>query len=408
MARTETAVPGMSSPAQEAAPVRKPNRARLVAIGLVTCALLAFGGYRWFNAGRESTDDAFVEGRVMPVAARVSGQVVKVLVTDNQQVEEGALLVELDPADLQARADVAAADLLSAQAQHDATKAQLDLVEKNIEANLAQAQGGLGQASGTVESSRASLEQARADVAAAESRLSLAQTELKRSAALVATNSVSQADLDNRQAQFDQAKASLEQAQARFLSTKANIDASVGGQTLARGRVLAAQTGPQQLAAAQAALGVAAAKVKQAEAAKTLADLNLSYTKLRAPAKGVVSRRNVEVGQLVDPARPLLAIVPLDDVWVVANFKEDQLAEMNAGDKAIIEVDAFSGQKIAAHVDSLAGGTGSRFALLPPDNASGNFVKVVQRLPVLLRFDAPPPFALRPGMSAVVRVTVKE
>jgi membrane fusion protein (multidrug efflux system) len=148
--------------------------------------------------------------------------------------------------------------------------------------------------------------------------------------------------------------------------------------------------------------------VKQAEAAKQLADLNLGYTQLRAPAKGVVARRNVEVGQLVDPARPLLAIVPLDDVWVVANFKEDQLRDMKPGAKAVIEVDAFSGEKIPAHVDSLAGGTGSRFALLPPDNASGNFVKVVQRLPVLLRFDAPPPFALRPGMSAVVRVTVKE
>ena len=407
MASSENAVI-TAAPVAPAAPARKPNRARPVALTLVAVAVLSAGGYRLANAGKESTDDAFIEGRVMPVASRVVGQVTKVLIQDNQAVEAGDLLVELDPSDFQARADVAAADLLSAQAQLEAVQAQFALAEKNIEANLAQAQGGLGQAAGSVESSKASLEQARADVTAAESRLSLAQTELKRSTALVATNSVSRADLDTRQAQFDQAKASLAQAQARLESTRANIDSSVGGVTLAKGRFLAAQTGPQQLAAARAAVGVAAAKVKQAEAAKTLADLNLGYTKLRAPAKGVVARRSVEVGQLVDPSRPLLAIVPLDDVWVVANFKEDQLAEMNAGDKAIIEVDAFSGQKIAAHVDSLAGGTGSRFALLPPDNASGNFVKVVQRLPVLLRFDAPPPFALRPGMSAVVRVTVKE
>lgn len=405
MATSSETVVTAGPPAVTAKPA---NPARTVAIALVTVAVVAAGAYRVFNAGKESTDDAFVEGRVMPVASRVVGQVSRVLVKDNQAVEAGDVLIELDPADLQARADVGAADLLSAEAQLDAAKAQLALAEKNIEANLAQAQGGLGQAAGTVESSKASLEQARADVTAAESRLSLAETELKRSSALVATNSVSRADLDTKQAQFDQAKASLEQARARFLSTKANIDSSVGGVALAKGRYLAAQTGPQQLAAAQAAVGVAAARVKQTEAAKTIADLNLSYTKLRAPAKGVVARRNVEVGQLVDPSRALLAIVPLDDVWVVANFKEDQLRDMKPGAKAVIEVDAFSGEKLAAHVESLAGGTGSRFALLPPDNASGNFVKVVQRLPVLLRFDAQPAVSLRPGMSAVVRVTVKE
>lgn len=401
---SQTATPADVS----AAPARKPNRARLVAIGLVGLAAVATLAYRIANAGKESTDDAFVEGRVMPVASRVVGQVTRVLVKDNELVEEGAPLVELDPNDLQARADVAAADLLSAQAQLDAARAQLALAEKNIEANLAQAQGGVSQAAGSVEASKASLDQAKADVTAAESRLQLAETELKRSTALAATNSVSRADLDNRQAQADQARASLEQARARLQSTRANIDSSVGGVTLAKGRFLAAQTGPQQLAAAQAAVGVAGARVKQAEAAKTLADLNLGYTHLRAPARGVVARRSVEIGQLVDPSRPLMAIVPLDDVWVVANFKEDQLRDMKPGAKATIEVDAFSGQKLSAHVESLAGGTGSRFALLPPDNASGNFVKVVQRLPVLLRFDALPEFTLRPGMSAVVRVTVKE
>jgi membrane fusion protein (multidrug efflux system) len=401
---SETANPADVS----ALPARKPNRARLVAMGLIGLSVAGAVAYRVANAGTETTDDAFVEGRVMPVASRVVGQVTKVLVKDNQLVEAGELLVELDPNDLQARADVAAADLLSAQAQLDASKAQLALAEKNIEANLAQAQGGLGQANGSVEASKASLDQAKADVTAAESRLQLAETELKRSTALVATNSVSRADLDNRQAQADQARASLEQARARLNSTRANIDSSVGGVTLAKGRFLAAQTGPQQLAAAQAAVGVAAARVKQTEAAKTLADLNLSYAKLRAPAKGVVARRSVEVGQLVDPSRPLMAIVPLDDVWVVANFKEDQLREMKPGAKATIEVDAFSGEKLKAHVESLAGGTGSRFALLPPDNASGNFVKVVQRLPVLLRLEAQPSFILRPGMSAVVRVSVKD
>jgi membrane fusion protein (multidrug efflux system) len=391
-----------------AAPTKPAGRAKFVFVGLVAAVLIGGGLFYVTGLGHQKTDDAFVEGRVIAIAARVAGQVSAVKVVDNQEVNEGDVLVELDPADLEARRDAAQADLLSTQAQLASAQAQLGFTEKNAEASLTQAQGGLGQANSSVEASRAQLEQAKADLTAAEARLTLAKTELERSKSLFSTGSISKAEVDSRTSTFDQAQAARAQAQSRLISTQAAIDGSVGGVTLAKGRFLAAQTAPQQIETAKAALGLAQARVKQSEAAVRTAQLNLSYTTIRAPSKGVVSRRNVEVGQLVDPSRALLAIVPLHDVWVVANFKEDQLQDMKPGAKAVIEVDAFSSKKLNARVDSIAGGTGSRFALLPPDNASGNFTKVVQRVPVLLRFDSKPDVVLRPGMSVTVVVNTKE
>ncbi len=184
------------------------------------------------------------------------------------------------------------------------------------------------------------------------------------------------------------------------------MEGSQGALEAARGRLVAAEAGPQQVEQARAALALARARLAQAEAARTLAQLNVSYATIRAPRGGVVSRRTVEPGQMVDPSRALMAIVPLDDVWVVANFKEDQVGTMREGQRAEFTVDAFPGRRFHAHVESLAGATGSRFSLLPPDNASGNFVKVIQRVPVLLRIDDAGAVPLRPGLSADVTVTV--
>ncbi|MCP3058683.1 HlyD family secretion protein [Myxococcus sp. K38C18041901] len=186
------------------------------------------------------------------------------------------------------------------------------------------------------------------------------------------------------------------------------MQGSSGGLETAQGKLAAAETGPVQVQAAQAAVKLADAKLKQAQAALHLAELAVSYTKVRAPTNGVVSRRTVEVGHMVGPERPLMAVVPQDDVWVVANFKEDQVGEMKAGQVVDVKVDAFSGHHFKGHVDSLAGASGARFALLPPDNASGNFVKVVQRIPVLIRFDGDArDVALKPGMSAIVTVNTR-
>lgn len=387
-------------------PAPKRGKARFVLIGLLLAA--AVGGtlvYR-MGLGKESTDDAQIEGRVISIAARVNGQVQSVHVSDNQVVKKGTLLVELDPRELSARAMAARADLASTKAQLSSAQANLDLTERNITANIKQARGTLRQATSGKTSATAAVQQASADLRAARSRFDLAKIDLERTQKLVSSGAASTAELDARQAAFDQAQANLAQSDARVANAAANTTSSVGAISVAQGRLVAAETGPQQVQAAKAAVDLAASRVEQAEAALQLAELNLSYTKIYAPSDGVVSRRTVEVGQLVSPERALLALVPPDDIWVVANFKEDQLREMRAGQKAQLTVDTYGRRRFPAHIDSIAGATGARFSLLPPDNASGNFVKVSQRIPVLIRLDSPPPpeLPLRPGMSAYVTV----
>jgi membrane fusion protein (multidrug efflux system) len=263
-------------------------------------------------------------------------------------------------------------------------------------------------AASSVASARATIDQARADLAAALARQTLAALGLRRARTLEAGRAIPAAEADARRAEADAADAAVTQARARLIATQAALAGAGGEVTLAQGRVSAARTADEQLEVARAGLALAEARVQQAESALTLAELDLSYTTVKAPRRGVVSRRSVEAGQLVGPDRPLLAIVPQDhdDLWVVANFKEDQLADMHPGDRAVVRLDTYGRRRFAAHVDSIAGGTGARFALLPPDNATGNFIKVVQRVPVLLRLDVAPGLALRPGMSADVTVRV--
>jgi membrane fusion protein, multidrug efflux system len=404
----DNSVRSIDSPRLEASgPPKKKNRARLVGIGLVAAALIGGGSYYVLHLGKESTDDAQVEGHVQPVSPRVNAQVAKVLVRDNQAVKAGDVLVELDRSDFEAKAAAAHADVAAAEAAVASAQTQLELTQRNSDAMLRQARGGVTQASSGVTSSQAAVEQATADVVGAVSRQKLAQREYDRTANLHETGAVSPADLDNHRMALDQANAGLSEARARLLAAKAGVGNGEGAVELAQGRLAAAQTAPQQVASAQAAVKVAEARLLQTQAAQRLADLNLSYTTIRASAGGMVSRRTVEVGQLVSPDRPLLAIVPLDDVWVVANFKEDQAAKMHPGQKATVSVDAY-GRDFVGHVDSLSAGTGSRFALLPPDNASGNFIKVVQRVPVLIRLDGAAGVDLRPGMSCTVTVRIAE
>jgi membrane fusion protein (multidrug efflux system) len=404
----ESAAPPVA-PAPAAPPTKKP-RAKLVLAALAVVAAAAGTGAWVHGLGTETTDDAFVESHVALVAARTPGQVLRVLVADNQEVAADEVVVELDERDAVVRQAAAKADLESAAANLAAAEAQLALIERTVAASLKQARGGVTQAVSLAGGARAGIDQARADVAAAESRRKLADMELARATSLHRGGAISPAELDARQAAFEQADAQLEQARARLASAQVGIANASGTIETAAGRLLAAQTGPEQVGTARANVGVARARVAQADAAVAAAELNLTYMKVRAPRRGVVSRRTVEPGQMVDPARPLMAITALDDVWVVANFKEDQLAKMRPGQPAKVTIDAFPGRAFAAHVDSLAGGTGARFSLLPPDNASGNFTKVVQRVPVLVRFDGLDGAArplLRPGLSAYVTITTK-
>jgi membrane fusion protein (multidrug efflux system) len=383
---------------------KKARRTPLLLGGLVAAALLGSGIVYLATRGQESTDDAQVEGRVMNVAPRVTGMVLHVKVQDNQRVEPGDVLVELDPADYQVKLDAARADLAAAKAAVEGAAATLDITRKTAPASLRQARGGVTSASSAFGMAQASIDQAKADLAAAESKQKLAELNFHRSSALVHDQAVAQVDLDTRQTELDAAAAATDQARARLVSAQASLAGSGGGVVLAQGRLEAAETAADQVSSAQAALDLAKARVQQMEANVAAAELNLSYTQLRATRSGVVSRRTVEEGQTVSPDRVLFAIVPQDDVWVVANFKEDQLAEVKPGQPATVRLDTYGRRTLKGHVESLAGGTGARFALLPPDNATGNFVKVVQRVPVLVRIDDASGLDLRPGMSADVTV----
>jgi len=380
------------------------RRSTQVFAGLTALALVGALGAWVLGHGKESTDDAQVEGRVVSVGPRVSGQVDKVLVIDNQAVKQGELLVQIDPKDLDAKLASARADVESAKAGLASAQVNLRLTQLNSDASLRQARGGLTVASSSVSATRSALAQAKAEVEAAEAADRLAQADWTRAQDLAKAEAISRADIDARRSRAEQAHAALDQARAHLASTEANLSSSGGGLTTAQGRLAAAETAPDQVKASEVAVQAAQARLDQAQAAYDLAALNRSYAEVRAPVDGVVSRRTVEQGQLVSPDRPMLALVPLQDVWVVANFKEDQIGEMKPGQKASVRVDTYGRHDFQGHVESLAGASGARFALLPPDNASGNFVKVVQRVPVLVRLDRAPDVPLRPGMSAVVTV----
>jgi membrane fusion protein (multidrug efflux system) len=396
-------------PAREDAPPIAPTKRKaprvVGALVLLAAAVVTVGWVR--TRGHESTDDAQIEGHVLSVASRVSGQVLRVHVKDNQEVAAGDVLVELDPADFAARRDLARAELAAARAQLDGARFGLALTEKTAPAHATQASGGLAAALSGVSSATAGVRQAEADLEAARARRALAVRDHDRAASLATEGSIAPAEVDGRRTARDAAEAHVAQAEARLAAATAAAAGSTGGVVVARGRLTAADTAAEQVAAARASLALAAARVAQAEAQLTLAERNLGYTTVRAAQAGVVSRRSVEEGQVALPERPLLALVSLHDVWVVANFKEDQISGIRAGQVAEVKVDAFGAHSVRAHVESLAAGTGSRFALLPPDNATGNFVKVVQRVPVLLRLDGEHGLALRPGMSAEVSVDTR-
>jgi membrane fusion protein (multidrug efflux system) len=308
-------------------------------MGVALVGLLGFGAKRWwFARSHVSTDNAQVDGHIIPILPKVGGFVAEVRVQENQAVKAGDTLVVLDDRDYRAR--------------------------------LAQTEADLAALLATV-SSRTRVGQAEAAVAQAMANALKARADLARMEPLAAQNIVSGQQLDAARA--------------------------------------AAAAADAQLASAQAALVGADARVAAARASRDQAALQLSYSRIMAPASGVVSKKSVEVGQLVQPGQPLMTVVPLDDVWVVANLKETETADVNPGDPAEVTVDAYRGRRFKGHVESLAPATGAKFSLLPPDNATGNFTKVVQRIPVRIRLDGPADAAhpLRPGMSVVATIQTK-
>jgi membrane fusion protein (multidrug efflux system) len=396
-----------------------PSRLRTILIVIVLLA--AVGGYfAWrYYAVRETTDDAQIDGHVSPVAARVGGTVINITVHDNQYVEAGAVLVQLDPKDYQVALERARADLAEAEAALAGSQTDVPITTTNTVTRLTESTAGVGAAEAslatterTVAMARARLESARATVLQIQANYDQAAKDVERFRPLVAKEEVSQQQFDAAVAQADALKAGLAAAQAQVSEAEANVRTQESALMRDRERVKEAQasedrarTGPQQVAVTKARAKSAAARVEQARAQVEQAELNLAYTTVKAPVAGIASNRTIELGQIVQPAQPLLAVIPTEDIWVTANYKETQLRSMKPGQKASIEVDV-NGRDYQGHVDSIAGATGARFSLLPPENATGNYVKVVQRLPVkiLIEPGQDKEHRLRPGMSVEATV----
>jgi membrane fusion protein (multidrug efflux system) len=406
LAKAEGEAPPAQRIEMRSASPKKPRRPFLVLGGLVAVCAVGLGAYAFLTAGRESTDDAQVAADLVPVSARVGGLVLKVAITENQSVKSGDLIAQIDDAEYVARVRQAEAELESARAQASQADAQVAIV-------TASSKGGLSSAQAAYSGSSVGVASANAELAAAQARLVGAQAEarqteaaLRRANELSAAQAIAPAALDSAQAARDAANAAVAQAEAQIAAAEEAKRAALARISEAAGRVAQSEPIAAQIAAATANAQLAQARIGSREAELQLAKLQLSYTKIVASTDGTASELSVHEGQLLGPGQPLVQIVP-NETYVTANFKETQLSRMHVGQRASIEVDAYPHREFEGKVVSISGGTGSSFALLPADNASGNFVKVVQRVPVRVAWVNPPKdVALRAGLSvdAVVYV----
>ncbi len=403
--------PAPPAEAPEEAPKRRLSPRARLAIAIVAVVAVLGGILWWLHSRRfESTDDAQIDGHLNPISARVAGTVTMVApgVEDNRFVQAGALLVVIDPADYQAQFDQATADVARLTAAAAASRAEVPVASANATGQLQAAQAMLGQARDAVAAARAGLEAARARLAQAESNAKRAEDDRARYANLAAKQEISRSEYDRRATEAKTAQDQVTAARAEVASAGEQVSAAEGKVAQQQADVLRARSAPEQIQAAQARSGSAGADLQRAQAQLEIARLNLERTKIYAPVSGVVGRRSVEVGQRVQPGQELLTLIQLDDIWVTANFKETQLANVRPGQPATIHVDTYD-RDYSGHVESIAAATGARFSLLPPENATGNFVKVVQRLPVRIRIDKGQDrdHLLRPGMSVDAKIQVR-
>jgi membrane fusion protein (multidrug efflux system) len=389
----------------------------LAVVGILIIALI------WYYHNRVSTDDAEVDGHLVPMACKIYGDIAEVRVDDNQLVKAGQVLVRIDPRDYQARVDQAKAALALAESQSQAAQVGVPLTQEttqsytsSADAQLANAEAEYDRAKTTYEKdSTAGLAIARANVDARQADNDRAQADLGRMKPLVQKEEISQQQFDAYLAGARVAESELRAAKNQLTAAESGAEISKSAMLAAKAKVDQARAGVEQARAnhkqipiRQADAAAAVAGVAQANANLEAAELELSYTTVVAPVDSVVTKKSVEVGQIVQPGQSLLVLIPLQDIWVTANFKETQLAKIRSGQKVEIHVDMY-GETFTGHVDSIAGATGARLSLLPPENATGNFVKVVQRIPVKILVDPVPPdkAVLRPGMNVDATIITK-
>jgi membrane fusion protein, multidrug efflux system len=400
-------------------PLMSPKVRRALMLAAVVLVGIAVGLFLYFH-NRESTDDAQVDGHITPIASKIYGRVSKVLIDDNQQVKAGQVMVEIDPADYQTSVEQAKAALALAESEARSAGVDVPRTSETVESGTSSADAQLAGAQADFTRAQATYDQAQtADLAVAEANIAhsranaqLAKDDLERYGPLMEKGEISQQQYDGAKANADATASALAADEQRLAQAKRNIDITRAQLEAAKARVEEAKAGVNSANANRKSVAMRSAdaqgkqaSVDRARAALEAAELNLSYCKIVAPVDGVATHKSVEPGQIVQAGQGLLVVVPLQNVWVTANYKETQLRDMKPGQKAYIKSDTY-GKTFTGHVDSIAGATGAVLSLLPPENATGNYVKVVQRVPVKIVLDPIPPDVaiLRPGMNVEATV----
>ena len=400
-------------PEKPEAPPKDNSRKKL--IGIVVVLLLVIGAalFYWRSTYSEDTDDAQVDGNLYQVSSRVSGQVIHVDVEEEQFVHAGDPIAEIDPKDYQVALEQAEANLANAQAEYQQALVNVPITSVQTNTSIQTSSSDVLASQASVEQAEAQVQVDKAKVASAAAQAQKSALDVQRYTPLVAKDVISKQQFDAAVAQAAADQGALEAAQRDVKAQEDTV--RLMSERLAQSRsnqVQSERNGPKQVAVQQAHAAAALAAIKEAQAKVDQAQLNLGYTRIVAPITGIVSNKSVAVGENLSVGQSLMTIVPLTDLWVTANFKETQLKEMRPGQKVEIEVDALGGRKFTGVVQEIGGATGSSLSLFPPENATGNYVKVVQRIPVRINFtnldQENKDYALRIGMSVEPKVRVKE
>jgi len=396
----------------EEAPEKKSKRKGIALVVVVVLVVLA-GLFYWHSTFTEDTDDAQVDGDLYQVSSRVAGQVLHVYVEDNQPVDKGQLIAEIDPRDLEVALAQEQANLANAQAEYEQARSNVPITAVNVRTSVSTSGSDVLGTQASVLQAQQQEQAATARIAQAKANAVKAQSDVDRYTPLV------QKDVISKQ-QYDAAVAAAEAAQAAVVEAQRNESAQREMVRVAQQKVASSkdqeqqnkQNGPEQIKVQQAREAAAAAAVQQAQAKVDQAKLNLGYTKIVAPIAGIVNKKNVSAGANLSVGQDLMTIVPVNHLWVTANFKETQLSQIKPQQEVILKVDALGGRKFHGYISQIGGATGSRLSLFPPENATGNYVKVVQRIPVRINFtnleEEDKNHELRPGMSVTPDVTVKK
>ena len=379
-----------------------------VAIAVIVLLVLGFFLYRYVTS-YESTDDAQIDGHVNSISTRIAGHVVKLNVQDNQYVQAGTVLLEIDPADYQVAYERAKADFEDAQAAAVAAGVSVPINSVSTTSQVSASEADVSSARAGIQVAKQQYEAAKAQLQQAEANNVKAQNDLGRYKQLADKQEISQQQYDQAVAASKASAAAVEGARASAVAAEQQVTQAQGKLVQSQANLSNANTAPRQMEIIRAKATSAEAEAQRKKADLDQAKLNLEYTKIIAPVSGIVSDRTVEVGQNVSPGQELLKVINLDDIWITANLKETQLREMKIGQRVTVEVDA-NGRKYNGKVDSIAGASGARFSLLPPENATGNYVKVVQRIPVKIVLDpgSNNDHQLRPGMSVAPKIWIRD